>query len=272
MADSGSTDRPGPGPGPGAVSGAVSRRQALAWFGTAGLAALAAACSSGPGAAGTALESTAAGTGTTTSTAVGGATATTTMTGTTATTALDANCLLTPEETEGPYYLAGEAVRTDITEGKVGMPLRLAFVVVNVDKCRGIANALVDIWHADATGNYSGFNATASNHTFLRGIQVTDANGAAGFHTVYPGWYQGRATHIHLKVHVGGNVVHTGQVFFDESVNSAVYATAAYTGRSGTRTLNSQDNIYAGGGAQSILHISQEGSGLVGAINLGVKV
>jgi protocatechuate 3,4-dioxygenase beta subunit len=179
--------------------------------------------------------------------------------------------VLTPEQTEGPYYIAGEAIRTDITEGKAGVPLRLAFVVANVNRCSAVANASIDIWHADATGNYSGFNATASNRTFLRGIQVTDASGAAGFQTVYPGWYQGRATHIHVKVHAGGSVVHTGQVFFDEAINEAVYAASPYAGHGGTRTLNSQDSIYAGGGAQSLLRLSREGSGYVGAITLGIQ-
>jgi protocatechuate 3,4-dioxygenase beta subunit len=186
-------------------------------------------------------------------------------------TATAASCVLTPEQTEGPYYLSGESVRSDITEGKAGMPLRLAFVVLDVNACAAIANALVDIWHADATGNYSGFNATSSNRTFLRGVQVTDSAGAAGFHTIYPGWYQGRATHIHLKVYVGGNAVHTGQLFFDESTNAAVYATAPYASHSGSRTLNSQDNIYTSGGAQALLRITKEVSGLLGTMTLGVR-
>lgn len=173
--------------------------------------------------------------------------------------------------TEGPYYLSGEAVRTDITDGHPGTPLRLAFTVVDVTTCAPIPNAMIDVWHADAAGNYSGFGSTSSNRTFLRGTQVTDARGKAGFNTIYPGWYQGRATHVHLKIHVGGNAVHTGQLFLDEATNQAVYASAPYTGHAGTRTLNSQDGIYASGGAQSMPMLTREGSGYVGTITLGVK-
>ena len=87
--------------------------------------------------------------------------------------------------------------------------------------------ATVDIWHSDATGNYSGFGSTSSNKTFLRGVQTTDANGAVTFTTIYPGWYQGRAVHIHVKVYAGGTEVHTGQLFFDDAVNGAVFARRA---------------------------------------------
>jgi len=180
-------------------------------------------------------------------------------------------CVLSPEMTEGPYFISGEAVRSEITEGHPGTPLRLALTVVDVTTCAPIPNAMIDVWHADAGGNYSGFGSMSSNRTFLRGTQVTDAGGKAGFTTIYPGWYQGRATHIHLKVHVGGNAVHTGQLFFDEATNQAVYANAPYTGHAGTRTLNSQDGIYASGGAQSIPALTKEGSGYVGTITLGVK-
>jgi protocatechuate 3,4-dioxygenase beta subunit len=173
--------------------------------------------------------------------------------------------------TEGPYYISDEAVRTDITDGRPGTPLRLAFTVVDVTTCAPIPNAMIDVWHADAGGNYSGFGSTSSNRTFLRGTQVTDASGKAAFATIYPGWYQGRATHIHLKVHVGGNAVHTGQLFFDEPTNQAVYASSPYTGHSGNRTLNAQDGIYAGGGAQSMPTLTTSGDGYVATITLGVK-
>ena len=239
----------------------LSRRDALTWLGAAGLTGLAAACGSSGTKAASASRAT---TSTSAADLSAGVADTTTVASTT--------CVLTPELTEGPYYIAGEAIRTDITEGKAGMPLRLALVVSNISRCTGVANASIDIWHADAGGNYSGFNATASNRTFLRGTQVTDASGAAGFHTIYPGWYSGRATHIHVKVHVAGNVVHTGQLFFDEATNTAVYATAPYNSHGGTRTMNSQDSIYNGGGSQSIVRVSQEGSGLVGTITMGVRI
>src|SRR5207248_7904507 len=117
---------------------------------------------------------------------------TTTSSSTTAAASGVKTCVLSPEMTEGPYYISGEAVRTDITEGHPGTPLRLALTAVDVTTCAPIPNAMIDVWHADAGGNYSGFGSTSSNRTFLRGTQVTDASGKAAFSTIYPGWYQGR--------------------------------------------------------------------------------
>jgi protocatechuate 3,4-dioxygenase beta subunit len=114
--------------------------------------------------------------------------------------------------------LAGEKVRRNITEGKAGTPLRLRLSVLDASTCRPLKGAAVEVWHADAGGVYSGFGAGASSRTFMRGVQKTDAAGLAIFDTVYPGWYQGRTVHIHTKVHLGGNVVHTGQLFFPDAV------------------------------------------------------
>ena len=140
-------------------------------------------------------------------------------------------CVLTPEQTEGPYYIANEALRRNITEGRPGTPLLLRAFVVNASTCKPIKGAAVDIWHADAGGVYSGFGSGAANRTFMRGIQRTDAKGLALFRTVYPGWYQGRTVHIHVKVHLGGNVLHTGQLYFPDTVTDAVYRKAPYASR-----------------------------------------
>src|SRR5207249_6075801 len=110
-------------------------------------------------------------------------------------------CVLTPEQTEGPYYIANEKVRRNITEGQPGAPLVLRLFAVDASTCRPIKGAAVDIWHADAGGVYSGFGSGSGNRTFMRGIQKTDAKGLARFRTVYPGWYRGRTVHIHVKVH-----------------------------------------------------------------------
>jgi protocatechuate 3,4-dioxygenase beta subunit len=135
----------------------------------------------------------------------------------------DVACVLTPEHTEGPYYIAGEKVRRNITEGRPGTPLTLRLTVVDSRTCKPIKGAAVDIWHCDASGAYSGFGAGRASRTFMRGIQRTNANGVAIFKTVYPGWYPGRTVHIHVKVHVRGNVVHTGQLYFSDRVTDAVY-------------------------------------------------
>ena len=125
-----------------------------------------------------------------------------------------AQCVLSPELTEGPYYVPDEALRRDITEGKPGTPLVLTLRVVNARTCGVVKNATVDVWHCDALGVYSGAVADHAGTNFLRGAQKTNAGGVATFKTIYPGFYAGRAVHIHVKVHVRGSVVHTGQLFF----------------------------------------------------------
>lgn len=180
-------------------------------------------------------------------------------------------CVLTPEMTEGPYYIAGEKARRDITEGRPGVALQLRLSVVNASTCAPIKGATVDIWHADASGVYSGFGAGASSRTFMRGIQPTDAHGLALFETVYPGWYQGRTVHIHVKVHLGGNVVHTGQLFFPDPLTDVVYERSPYNQRPNRTTRNANDSIFVNGGSRSMLTLTKNGTGYVGSITMGVQ-
>jgi protocatechuate 3,4-dioxygenase beta subunit len=173
--------------------------------------------------------------------------------------------------TEGPFFLDRMAVRRDITEGRPGTPLQLRLTVVDAGTCRPIPGAPVDVWHADARGEYSGFGGGGSGTTFLRGIQIAGDDGTVTFDTVYPGWYPGRAVHIHLKAHNGGNRVHTTQLFFDEDLTDEVYAASPYRGRSGSRTLNSQDSIYRNGGSRSTLAVSRDGDAYTGTLTLGIR-
>lgn len=177
-----------------------------------------------------------------------------------------ASCVLAAEMTEGPYFLDGDLVRQDITEGIPGVPLKLRIGIQDATACSPLANAAVDIWHCDAQGYYSGISgenpggggdATTDGNlttTFLRGIQLTDESGLVEFATIYPGWYTGRTIHIHMKVAVDGEAgqtyddgtyVHTGQLFFDDAISDAIYdAHEAYSGRDNAqRTLNGADNI-----------------------------
>jgi protocatechuate 3,4-dioxygenase beta subunit len=179
-------------------------------------------------------------------------------------------CVLTPELTEGPYYIAGEKLRRDIREGHPGTLLALHLTVLNAATCAPIKGAAVDIWHADAAGNYSGFGSDTSSRTFLRGIQKTDQNGLALFTTIYPGWYQGRAVHIHVKVHVGGSVMHTGQLFFPDTLTREVYKGAPYAARGNPSTTDAQDSIYVNGGRRGLLALKKSGAGYVGTIAMGV--
>jgi len=179
------------------------------------------------------------------------------------------SCVLTPEMTEGPYYVPNEKVRRNITEGRAGTPLTLRLAVLDASTCRPIKGASVDIWHADAGGVYSGVQQQVGK-TFMRGIQKTNAAGLAIFQTVYPGWYMGRAVHIHVKVHLGGNVVHTGQLFFNDTLTDAVYKKAPYNKRASRDTRNANDSIFRNGGSRSLLGVRKHGAGYVGAISMGV--
>jgi protocatechuate 3,4-dioxygenase beta subunit len=177
------------------------------------------------------------------------------------------SCVLTPEQTEGPFFLPGDKVRRNVTEGRPGVPLTLRLAVLDVSSCKPIKGAAVDIWHCDALGTY----AAATNRTFLRGIQKTDAAGVATFKTVYPGWYQGRTVHIHVKVSLGGNIVHTGQLYFPDGVTDKVYTRAPYRSRPGRTTRNPDDSIYRNGGSRSTLKLKKVGSAYTGSITMGVQ-
>jgi protocatechuate 3,4-dioxygenase beta subunit len=181
------------------------------------------------------------------------------------------SCVLAPEQTEGPYYLPGDKLRSDIREGKKGVPLSLRLGVVDASTCRPIRGAAVDVWHCDAGGVYSGTSVQGTEgRTFLRGIQRTNASGLAAFKTIYPGWYRGRTVHIHVQVSLGGSVVHTGQLYFPDKVTDAVYRRAPYASRPGRDPRNSGDSIFRNGGSRSLLTLTKSGTGYVGAITMGV--
>ncbi|WP_327314779.1 intradiol ring-cleavage dioxygenase [Streptomyces sp. NBC_01235] len=201
-------------------------------------------------------------------------------------------CTLTKEMTEGPYYLDGQYVRTDITEGKAGIPLKLTLTVVDDDTCVPLSNALVEVWHADALGEYSGFvggngHSEPDDGTFLRGGVLTNSSGVASITSIYPGWYRGRCIHIHIKVHTGvtvtsdghftgGQEIHTGQLFFNETITTAVAKISPYSTNTVTRTTLAQDSIYDDGGAASGLLTltalgSSTSSGYAASLTLGVE-
>lgn len=182
-----------------------------------------------------------------------------------------AACVLTPEVTEGPYYIANHLKRRDVTGSRPGLALALRLLVQDAASCKPIKGATVEIWHADAGGHYSGVD---DSKTYLRGYQKTDARGRARFDTIYPGWYMGRTPHIHVKVHVGGHEVHTGQLFFADSASAAVYRKRPYRARGQSETRNGDDMIYADAGgakARLKLHRRARRKGYLGTAALGVK-
>ena len=188
-------------------------------------------------------------------------------------------CAATPSETAGPYpdrtgMINGATYyRQDVTEGKLGLPLTLALTVVNVNNaCSPIANATVEIWHCDAAGNYSEYG-NSTGQTFLRGLQRSDADGKVTFNTIYPGWYQGRATHIHLEVFVNGASVKTTQIAFPESITAAVYSSGVYASRGQNPTTNSRDTVFAEGVNDELATMSgSAASGYTASLTIGVSV
>ncbi|HEV8251041.1 MAG TPA: intradiol ring-cleavage dioxygenase [Gaiellaceae bacterium] len=181
-------------------------------------------------------------------------------------------CVLSPEMTQGPFALDGDKIRRDIRAGRPGVPLTLRATVLDASSCRPIRGAAVDIWHCDAGGTYSGFaQEGTAGRTFLRGIQRTDANGLAVFKTIYPGWYSGRTVHIHVRVYIGGNIVHTGQLFFPEAITDAVYRRSPYRRRPSRDTRNATDSIFRNGGGRSMLKLTKTTTGYAARIAMGVS-
>jgi protocatechuate 3,4-dioxygenase beta subunit len=232
----------------------ISRRQALAGIGSVSLGALLAACGdddAGGPAATTEVETTT------------GATATVEPRSGGDLAALfdDApSCTLTPQETEGPYYFDPDAVRSDIREGRDGTVLRIVLRVRDAESCEPIRSAVVDIWHCDAGGVYSGFQ-TAEGERYLRGAQVTDRDGIVEFTTVYPGWYPGRTVHVHAKVHVDSTTVLTTQLYFDDGKTDEVYAAEPYASRPDRDVRNDADSIFD---PALLLELSEDGGGYLG--------
>lgn len=187
-------------------------------------------------------------------------------------------CLLQPELTEGPFYVDPKLIRADITEGRAGLPMQLRLQVVGAD-CTPVVGARVDIWHCDAQGVYSGVvnfagGADTTSQTFLRGTQTTDQTGAVSFQTIFPGWYPGRATHVHYKVFLNETTVLTSQLFFDEAVNQAIYDDHEAYGRKDARnTLNDQDRIAtrAGTGAVAAIKMTEPDGMMEAALVVGIS-
>jgi protocatechuate 3,4-dioxygenase beta subunit len=182
-----------------------------------------------------------------------------------------ADCLLQREVTEGPYYLDLDLVRRNIKEDRRGIPLTLRCRVLNTNTCRVIKRAAVEIWHADGSGAYSG--VSGDSDTYLRGIQRTNTRGWVRFETIYPGWYRGRTPHIHMKVFVSGQEIHTGQVFMKDAISARVYSRGIYASRGQADTTNSEDSIYSRAGGRALLALRRKGDriveGYTGTLNIG---
>jgi protocatechuate 3,4-dioxygenase beta subunit len=192
---------------------------------------------------------------------------------TTTTTSTNAACAVTPTETAGPYPSKIDLFRSDIRENRSGTPLTLTVKVVNVNSsCAAVSGADVEIWHCDAAGDYSQYGSQTAA-TFLRGIQTTNAAGEVTFTTVYPGWYQGRATHIHAEVTMSGRSIKVTQMVFPESINNTVYTTGVYASRGSNPMSNLSDGIFSDSLASELVTpTGSPSSGYAAAIQIGVSL
>ena len=163
--------------------------------------------------------------------------------------------------------------RTAVREGKAGTALALTLTVVNVNNaCAAVAGADVEIWHCDERGDYSQYGS-ASAATFLRGIQTTNGAGEVTFTTNYPGWYQGRATHIHIEIAIGGRSVKVTQIAFPESINNAVHATGVYASRGANPMANAADGIFADSlAAELVAPAGSRSGGYTASFQVGISV
>ncbi len=197
------------------------------------------------------------------------------------------SCVVRPALTEGPYFVDEKLNRSDIRSDpttnavKQGVTLGLTFLVsrVNGSSCAALANATVDVWHCDALGVYSdatdpGFGSTKGTK-FLRGYQTTDASGTAKFTTIWPGWYQGRAVHIHFKIRTtaanGRTADFTSQLFFPDGMNDAVFANAPYSQKGTAGILrNASDDIFRQSGGKLTLSPTKTADGYAVTFDIGV--
>lgn len=170
-------------------------------------------------------------------------------------------CTLVPETIIGPYYVEGERIRTDLTDGQQGTATHLDFQFIDINTCEPIPDLIIDVWHANALGVYSGVSAKDQgglNSTFGRGVQKTDEEGVAQFDTIFPGHYVGRTNHFHVMsttgarilengTFEGGTAQHIGQAYFDEALIRAVEAGEPYVQNKQPVTSNAEDEYSADG-------------------------
>jgi len=249
----------------------LSRREVLALMGAGTVAVAVAACAPGSSASGSP------------SAAATGVTSTTSPTASVAAVASSLpSCVVVPELTEGPYYvnenLDRSDIRIDTADGSVseGAVLTLDWVVSQVDgnACIPLEGVLVDVWHCDALGNYSDVGSE-QGHDYLRGYQHTDASGKATITTIYPGWYQGRAVHVHFKIPTDAaatsGLEFTSQLFFDDALSAQVYSSGVYASKGTPDQPNASDGIYQQSQGMTLLDVAKDGDGYKATFELAIQ-
>ena len=204
-------------------------------------------------------------------------------------------CVVRPELTEGPFFVDNQLDRSDIRSDPAsgataaGKPLDIIFNVSQVSggQCVPIAGAMVDVWHCDARGVYHGVDdpmagSNTQGQKLLRGYQKTDAKGIARFTTIYPGWYRGRAVHIHFKIRTpfpgargsSGEKQYdfTSQLFFDDALSDKVFAAAPYNTKGERDRRNSSDGIFRQSGSSLLLKVTESASAYAGSFDIGLDL
>lgn len=194
-------------------------------------------------------------------------------------------CVLTPAQTEGPYFVDERLNRSDVRVVAAGeavkpgalLTLDLGLASLDGTRCAPVSGATVDIWHCDAAGVYSDaddMSFSTKGSKFLRGYQVTGSNGRVRFTTIYPGAYPGRAVHIHFKVRMqasGRDRDFTSQLYFDDALTDRVHASPPYADARARRTRNAQDGLYRRGGRELQLDVIKAGDGYAAAYEVGLR-
>ena len=198
-----------------------------------------------------------------------------------------AACIARPEQTEGPFFVDERLNRSDIRsdpvsgEIKQGVPLRVTFRVarLNAGSCTALAGVRADLWHCDAAGAYSDVRdarGSTVGQKFLRGYQLTDPSGVVSFTTIYPGWYRGRAVHLHFKLRspAAHARIHefTSQIYFDDALTDRVFAHAPYAARGRRDVRNSADGLFARGGRRLLLPLTEDANGYAGVFDIALEI
>jgi len=170
-------------------------------------------------------------------------------------TSSDESCAVSPAETKGPFPIKtpSQLVLENIKSDRIGVALLINLSIENQSKdCSPLEGVLVDVWHCDKDGNYSEYGGTSMQQTdytsvhFLRGRQTSDASGKVSFISIFPGWYQGRAPHIHVEVlTASGSSLLVTQIAFPETITSEVYLSTNYAAHGQADTSNTRDNVFS---------------------------
>jgi len=196
-------------------------------------------------------------------------------------------CVARPQQTEGPFFVDEHLTRSDIrpdpATGRVspGAPLELAIAVSSLARadCAPLRDATVEVWQCDADGRYSDvrdFAGSTDGQRFLRGNQRTGEDGVARFTTIVPGWYEGRAVHVHFRIDTGtaggATGTFTSQLYFDDAFLDRIHARPPYAARGPRPLRNARDAIFRDGGARLLLDVEEDGERLAARFDVGLTV